>query len=55
MDKKSRVYEPRTNAICVTVYHPQGEMIPAEVLAQCERAIEHIVERHSLLSSTATT
>ncbi len=53
--RNKRAYQPRTNAVCVTVYHPQGADIPVEVTQACIDAIQAVVNQHSLLVGVATT
>lgn len=53
--RKGKKYIPQTNAVCITVYQPQGGMIPAEVTAACVNAIQAIVTEHRLLVGVATT
>lgn len=53
--KNKKTYVPRTNAVCVTVYHPNGDTIPAEVATACVDAIQALVHEHRLLIGIATT
>lgn len=53
--RKGKKYVPRTNAVCITVYQPQGDTIPAEVTTACVNAIQAIVHEHRLLVGVATT
>jgi hypothetical protein len=52
--KKQKTYVPRTNAISVTVYHPQGEIIPADVASQCVDAVRDVVDQNRLFIDVVT-
>lgn len=53
--RNKRAYVPRTNAVCISVYQPQGDNIPPEVLEACTSAIEQIARDHNLLIGVAST
>lgn len=53
--KNKKTYVPRTNAVCVTIYNPHGEPIPAEVATACVDAIQSLIHEHRLLVGVATT
>ncbi len=48
-------YVVKNNAVCITVYHPQGDSIPAEIRESCLDAIQEIVDSNRLLINVATT
>lgn len=50
-----QTYQHRTNAICITLYSPFGDTIPAEVRHQAEQAILEIALPNELLINIATT
>lgn len=48
-------YQHRTNAVCVSVYHPQGETIPAAVRKEIEDSVWKVAAEHKLLINIALT
>lgn len=48
-----RTYIPRTNAVCITVYSPQGKPVPRSVLDKAEQAVLDIALENGLLISLA--
>lgn len=57
-EKKKKVkptYRHRTNAVHVTVYHPAGETIPAEVRKEIEESVWKVAQENKLLINIALT
>lgn len=48
-------YQHKKNAVCVTVYHPHGDTIPAEVRKEIEDSVCTVAKHHKLLINTALT
>ncbi len=53
--RNKRGYMPRTNAVCITIYQPQGENVHPDIIQACTEAIEQIAHDHNLLIGVATT
>lgn len=53
--KKKREYVPRTNAVCISIYQPEGGDIPIDVVQACLDSIQGMVNENRLLVSVATT
>lgn len=49
MADKRKGYTKRSNAICITAWHPQGKNIPDEVAKDIVEAVEKIVKENRLL------
>lgn len=48
-------YQHRTNAVCVSVYHPMGETIPANVRKEIEDSVWKVAQENKLLINIALT
>lgn len=53
--RPKQTYKHHTNAVCVTVYHPMGETIPAAVRRQIEESVLDVALSNQLLISIALT
>lgn len=53
--RRKPTYQHRTNAVCVSVYHPRGETIPAEVRKAIEDSVWKIAQENKLLINIALT
>ena len=53
--RKQPIYKHRTNAVHVTVYHPNGETIPAAVRKQIEDSVWQVALENKLLIGIALT
>lgn len=48
-------YKHRTNAVCITVYSPTGETIPAAVRKEIEDSVWAVAQAEKLLINIALT
>ena len=48
-------YIHRTNAVCVTVFNPLGETIPAAVRKEIEESVWKVAQENKLLINIALT
>ncbi len=53
--RNKRAYTPRTNAVCISIYQPQGDNIAPEVIEACQGLIQEIAQQHNLLIAVVTT
>lgn len=53
--RSQQTYRHKTNALCITLYDPHGETIPAVVRHKAEQAILDIALPSKLLINIATT
>ena len=54
-NRTKQTYKHHTNAVSVTVYHPMGETIPAEVRRAIENSVWAVANEHKLLINIALT
>lgn len=52
---KKQDYRHHNNAICISVYHPMGEDISAEVREELENVVWAVANRERLLINIALT
>jgi hypothetical protein len=50
-----QTYKYHVNAVCVSVYSPTGETIPAEVRKEIEDSVWSVANEHRLLINIAYT
>jgi hypothetical protein len=53
--KKKQDYKHHTNAVCISVYHPMGESLSAEVQEELANSIWAVANRECLLINIAIT
>lgn len=53
--KQAPTYRHRKNAVSVTVYHPQGETIPAKVRDEVAESVTQVALTNGLLINIALT
>lgn len=53
--RPKQTYRHHTNAVCVTVYHPMGETIPAAVRKEIEESVMNVALANKLLINIALT
>lgn len=54
-NRPKQTYKHHTNAVCVTVYHPMGETIPAAVRKEIEESVMNVALSNQLLINIALT
>ena len=53
--RKQQTYSHKRNAVCVTVYSPTGDTIPAEVRKEIEDSVWQVAQSNKLLINIALT
>lgn len=54
-NRTKQTYKHHSNAVCVTVYHPMGDTIPAPVRRAIEESVWAVANEHKLLINIALT